>query len=435
MVAYNHPGERPESHWFDPALAFTYCTGTGPLNMRVQIAYGKEHLELEVAEERLIQPAQGTLTPALEDPAGAVRVCLEEPLHYPSLRQSLTPQDHVAIVVDESLPGLPGLLTPILEHIAQAKVAMDALTLICPPSPSRQAWLEELPDRYEEVRLEIHDPSDRKHLSYLATTKGGRRIYLNRTAVDADQIVVLSGRRYDPLLGISGAEGSLFPALSDRATCQELFQHLSMAAPGEVSWPAREEAAEVAWLMGAPFMVQIIGGSGDSVAAVLSGPLASSSEGQRLLDTRWRWTIPCSADTVVASVSGDPGRAQFADLARALACAARVVRSQGRIILLSTAAPVLESGADLLRQVEEPDQALALLGELRPPDRPATFQWAQAVREASVYLLSGLPSQTAEELFTVPLEKPDQVQRLISEGGSVLFLEDAHQALAVVQTT
>ena len=45
---------------------------------------------------------------------------------------------------------------------------------------------------------------------------GGRRLYLNRTLVDADFVVVLSGRDYDPLTGYAGAEAAIFPALVRR---------------------------------------------------------------------------------------------------------------------------------------------------------------------------------------------------------------------------
>ena len=98
------------------------------------------------------------------------------------------------------------------------------VTLLCEPSASQQPWLTDLPDAFEEVRLEVHDPKDRKKLAYLATTRKGRRLYLNRTAVDADQLVVLGRRTYDPLLGYSGAAGALYPALcasagSSRGTC------------------------------------------------------------------------------------------------------------------------------------------------------------------------------------------------------------------------
>src|SRR5207302_1805342 len=104
----------------------------------------------------------------------------------------------------------------------------------------------------------------------------------------ADQLVVLTRRGYDPLLGYSGAEGALYPALGDDAALQESWERLSMAAPGPAPWPLRQEAAEVAWLLGVPFLVQVIEGAGCEVAHVIGGPVESGAEGQRLLDARWR---------------------------------------------------------------------------------------------------------------------------------------------------
>src|SRR5262249_7774663 len=151
---------------------------------------------------------------------------------------------------------------------------------------------------------EVHDPADRQHLSYLATTRNGRRLYLNRTAVDADQLVVLAHRGYDPLLGYAGAEGALYPALSDEATRQEMRGRRSLAAPGSKPWPARQGAAEVAWLLGAPFLVQVIEGAGEDLVHVVAGLAETSGEGQRLLDLQWRVTVDQLADTVVASITG-----------------------------------------------------------------------------------------------------------------------------------
>src|SRR5262249_58713072 len=128
--------------------------------------------------------------------------------------------------------------------------------LLCLPSLFSQEWRTSLPPAFENIRLEVHDPTDRKHLSYLATTRRGRRLYLNRTAVDADQLIVFARRSFDPLLGYSGAAAALYPALSDEATQQEMYSLLSLAVPGDKPWPARKEAAEGAWLLGAPLLVQ-----------------------------------------------------------------------------------------------------------------------------------------------------------------------------------
>ena len=73
-------------------------------------------------------------------------------------------------------------------------------------------------------------------LSYLATTRQGRRIYLNRSAVDADQLILLTGRGYDPRLGIHGAETALYPRLADEATLHEIAGKLSLDAPGRDPW-------------------------------------------------------------------------------------------------------------------------------------------------------------------------------------------------------
>jgi nickel-dependent lactate racemase len=401
--------------------------------MHVEIDHGLEHLQLEVPEGKLVASHRPKPAEPLTDPAAAVRAALETPLGFPALRRALTPDDHVAVFVDERLPRLAELLTPLLEHLVEARIAPDMITLIGESSASGQPWVNELPDTFQDVHVEVHDASDRRKLSYLATTRAGRRIYLNRTAVDADQLVVLSHRGYDPLLGYSGAEGAIYPALSDEATRQELLDRLSLLAPGTAAWPVRQEAAEVAWLLGAPFFVQVIEGPGGDVLHVLGGLKESSDEGQRLLDAQWRITVEKPADLVIASLGGDPAQHDFGDLARALAAASRVVQPGGKIVLLTGSAPVLGPGSALLRQAEDAGQALELLRKQKPPDMAAAFEWASAAQRATLYLYSGLPEETVEELFTVPLDQAGQVQRLINEAGSYLVLNHAHQTMAVVE--
>jgi nickel-dependent lactate racemase len=399
--------------------------------MRIGIEFGRERLELEAPEGDRVSVHGPASAPPLPDPPAAIRDALESPLGFPALRRALTPDDHVVVVLDEHLPRLAELLTPVLEHVRQAGVAPEAVTVLSPPPASTQGWLDDLPDAFQDVHVEVHDPGNRRQLSYLATTRQGRRLYLNRTAVDADQLIVLSGRGYDPLLGYSGAEGTLYPALSDEATRQELYDQLSLAVPGSAPWPVRREAEEVAWLLGAPFFVQVIEGAGEAVAHVLAGLADTSGEGQRRLDAHWRGIVARRAETVVAGVSGDPARHGFADLAAGLAAAARVVKPNGHIVLLSQGTPTLPAAADLLRQAESPAQGLDLLRRHKPAGMTAAFQWAHAVQKARVYLLSGLPAETAEELFATPLDHAGQVQRLLDGGGSFLVLPDAHKTLAV----
>src|SRR5262249_19680364 len=145
-----------------------------------------------------------------------------------------------------------------------------------------------------------------------------------------------------------------------------------------------------------------------------------------------RLSIDKLADLVIAGVGGDPNHHNFSVLSDALACAARVVKPEGKIILLSQAQPLLGPATELLSQAEDPTQALGLLRRHAPPGTAAGFQWASAAQRATIYLLSHLPAETAEELFTVPLEHASQVQRLLGSADSCIILPDAQKTLAVV---
>src|SRR5262245_30977587 len=141
--------------------------------MRVGIDYAQDHLELDVPEAGLIGTHREPPARPLADPAAAMRAALETPLGFPALRRALTPDDLVVIVLDEFVPQLPELLKPLLEHLTEAHVSPAAITLLCPQPLSSQDWRDQLPQAFRAVQIEVHDPSDRRHLSYLATTRHG----------------------------------------------------------------------------------------------------------------------------------------------------------------------------------------------------------------------------------------------------------------------
>jgi nickel-dependent lactate racemase len=249
--------------------------------------------------------------------------------------------------------------------------------------------------------------------------------------VDADQLVVVAGRRYDAVLGYSGAEGAIYPGLSDEATRQQVCSHLSLMAPTAKPWSARREAAEVAWLLGSPFAVEVVEGPGEDVLHVIAGTTDVADEGIDLLNDAWRISVGSLADVVVAAISGDMGRHTFPELAAASAAAARVVKPGGGIVLLTSASAISDESVEFLRHVQDAESALKLLKKVSPSGMAAAYQWASAANRATLYLMSDMPDDLVEDLFAIPLESVTQLQRLIDSRGSRLFLSDAHKTLAV----
>jgi nickel-dependent lactate racemase len=387
--------------------------------MHAGIAYGQRMLDIEIRDGNLIVGRRAPVAPNLADPAQSLRDALEHPIDYPALRLALTPNDHVAIVVDEQMPHMAMLLVPLLEHIQQAGVQPESVTLICPRASAQQSWLNDLPDAFQDVNVEVHQPKDRKKVAYLATTRKERRIYLNRTAVDADQLVVLTRRRFDPRIGYAGGTLDIYPALSDEETATSVSGGKELQA----------EAREVSWLLGAPFFVQLIEGEADGFAHITAGPGESGAVGERLLDERWRIEFDRPADVAIATITGDPSRQTIDDLARAFAAAAAVVKPGGSIVLLTEAAPALESEFQVIRKQDDPSLLAPLLSE-----HSAAALWAAAANQARLYLLSGLAADVAEELFTIPLQHAGQVSKLLTDTATVALIPDAHKVHAVLSS-
>lgn len=361
-------------------------------------------------------------------PRELVRAALERPHGFEPLRRALTPDDRVTVVLDPELPDAAELLAGVLDHLGTAGIGPAAVTVVTPPG-GRSDWVEALPDEYADVTAETHDPADPRKLAYLGTTKDGRRVYLNRTLIDADAVVLLTGRRYDPLTGYAGAEAAVFPGLAGDENRAEVAGELSGDAPTGPD----AEATEVAWLLGTPFLVQVIEGSGGVVQEVVAGLLDSAIEGAIRQDARWRGTVAAEPDLVIAAVAGDPEQVTFFDLARAAACGARVVKPGGRVVVLTDAAPALGDGATLFRGMDGPKGAYKRLAALKPADWPAAYLWAFAAKRASLFLAGGYAADVVEGLFATPVGTPAEVQRLVDAAGAVLVIPDADRAMVTAE--
>lgn len=348
-----------------------------PESAPMRIHYGRRSLDLEIADDQRVTHHRGP--EPLADVKAATAAALESPFQFPPLRLAVTPDDHVALVIGEGLDDPTPILSAIREHLLTAGVDPSAIV---------------------SLRADQHDPTDRTQLAYLATTKGGRRIYLNRSIVDAEAVIVVSARRFDA----PGAEAALFPAFSDSETLSQTIDP--------------DESREVAWLLGLPFHVQLIDANAGGVAEVIAGAADAAREAEKHRDKAWRVTVPRRPDTVIATTSGS-------SIVTALDNASRVVQPNGRIVLMVDGMPLFSEAFDELRRASDADDVRT--------NHPDVKAWARAASHARVAILSDLGHAEAEELFASALSGPEQVQRFLARSADCLILEDSHRSLAVVE--
>ncbi len=358
-----------------------------------RFAFGSRNWEVAVLPSK----RRGDALPEfdLSIPAGArLEKSLEKPfgLNVP-LRKALTPGDGVCIVLDESTPQLDVLLPVLLEHLDSAHIEAGAITILVPSPSGDQTWIDALPEQFEDVRIEVHDPGNPKKLAFLGSTEAGERIDLNRTLVEAEFAIVLGVRRYDPDLGILGGELAIFPTLSDRGT-QTAWYERRKTHPNR----ARKEASEMAWKLGSPFYIQIVEGPADSIAEIVSGFSDAVSQGVKKLANKWKRTVGELADLVVVPISDPAGMVSQRELCGALENAAGVGNA---------------------------DAPLALLfdGELELGDESTQRRWADLAEQHRLFVAN----EQAEALDATPLGSERELQRLIDAAESVRLLPDAHR--------
>jgi hypothetical protein len=399
--------------------------------MRVVVDFEQEQLDLEVPEERLLAEWHGPAGVAPADVTRMVRTALETPRQYPPLRQAVVPGDQVVVALDLEVPAAGGVLRAVCETLVEAGVEAGSITVLTAGDAGLRLQGAGLPGG---VVWSVHDPDDRNHLAYLASTGVGRRVYLNRLLTDADVVVPIGRLAYDARIGYRGPWSVLFPGLSDRETARAFR---SLAAD---DWPDRDhpgealgESAEVSWLLGSQFQVGIVAGTLGPAEAVAGLESIVRTEGACSLDRSWTLEAGQRADLVLAGI-GLPGIPATLDhLAAGLANAARLVQRGGKIVVLSRADGPIGPALQRLLELNDPRLApAALRGHESDPDFTLARQVAGAMAWADVYLLSALDSQAIDDSPLVALGRPEEARRLVAASRACLFLSQAESARARV---
>ena len=400
----------------------------------ISLEYGVDGCwEGEIDGDRLLVHHAGP--PPLNDVVSAIHASLNTPLDFPAVRQAVVPGDRIVLALDRGVPSADEIVAELCATMIAGDVLPENILILQPPSltgartPDPRRLLPEA--IRQEVAWKVHDPTAKDSVGYLASSAGGERIYLAHEVLEADFVIPISRLGFDPVQGRRNVLGMFYPGLSNtEAFTKTLGQGHSELGPDD-DRPLRQLVAELSWLLGIQFGIQVLpSGRRGGAAQILAGqPEAITKFGTSVLDDHWRLRGDERGQTVFLSIpttAGDP--IGWEQLGAALDAARNLVASEGRIIVLCDLEAPAGKGApatpgiDILRSFRSPREALKPLRNAAPPDLLAATQIARATDWASVYLLSRLESEFVEDLFMTPLEGDHEVSRLISQcEGCIVF--------------
>src|SRR3972149_2159114 len=98
--------------------------------VKIPLCYGRESLELDVQDRRVVKVFSGPAAPELPDLSAAVSAALASPLDFPPLHRSVVPGDRVVVVTDPRLANPDRWLAPILAELVRGGVEPSAITVL-----------------------------------------------------------------------------------------------------------------------------------------------------------------------------------------------------------------------------------------------------------------------------------------------------------------
>ena len=408
-------------------------------NLSVQLDFSRAAAAVEVPRGQ-----------ALADLAAAALAALQSPMDFPPLAQCVMPADRVVLALDHDIPQVAHIVAAVVQTLTEAGVEPESITVLqsqadhaAHATDPRQLLPLALQKR---IALLPHNPADRRELAYLAADKAGEAILINRTLHEADVVLPISCLRDSRAAGYFGIHGAVYPTFSDVKT-QQRFRgltalhhhcrcrdhsrsHAHSHDHGSDGDDRRRELAadveHVAWLLGLMFTVQVVPAAGDRVLHVLAGQSDSvRRNGERLYQAAWATPVERRAGLVVAAIEGGSSQQTWENVGRALHVAENFVEADGAIAVCCDLATPPGTAMRQLAGAASHESALKHIAKERPDDTLAAVQLAQALAQHKVYLMSRLDAAAVEELDMIPIEKPDELVRLVKQHDACILLPNA----------
>ena len=372
--------------------------------MEVGVTYPEGRLRLAVDPETLVGVWDGPPKSPSADLAAEVAAALADPLDFPPLERAVVPGDQVVIAADAEAARVPGVVAAVIAALAAAGVERTAIAV----AGSNED---------HGVRRLAHDPADRDSLSYLATTAGGRRVYMSREAIDADLVIPIGVVARGPDGSWRGPWSALFPGLADDSA--------------EVTPDPLGEAFEVAWLLGNQFQIGLIPAA-EGFSGVVAG-LGTSVRDLAIAQIEQRWTFRADRRADVAVLGLDAGAGIEAAWS-AFGSGAGLVRAGGKVVVLSDARGPIGPAAQRLARAESFGAARSLLeGVAGEADLESAKRLAEALAWADLYLWSGFDPELVESLGLIPITHLRQVERLVASAQDVSLVSHAERTLCIAE--
>ncbi len=317
--------------------------------MKVDVRYGRTHLEVEVPDENLMAVCRLQPVSALADPQGEIENALDKFNGTPPLRELAKGKESACVVVCDKTRPVPNslILPPLLRRLEEAGIKRDKITVLIATGTHRPNLGDELVEMLgefvvENYRIENHVATDMESHADLGWTSKGMPILLDRRYVEAELKIIVGLIEPHLMAGYSGGRKILCPGII-AMPCMKVFHGAEfMGHPKSVTGvlddnPVHMTAMEVADKVSCHYAVHVTLDEKRRVTGVFAGGIHETFySGVQFVDKVAKIPIPEPADIVITSSAGYPLDATFYQAIKGLVGVMPILKRGSTVILAAS---------------------------------------------------------------------------------------------------
>jgi len=424
--------------------------------MRLQLAYGRDGLEIELPEDAQVTIIEPQFVPGLADERDAIITALRSPLETPPLCELVQPGDTVAVVFSDLTRPMPNdrVLPLLLDELRSAGVSDEQIVLINALGTHRPQTRTELvrmlgSELVDCYRIVQHDAWDDSSLVEVGRNRSGRPVRVNRDYMEASVRILTGFIEPHFFAGFSGGPKAVLPGISDIDAI--LDNHgASMIADPNATWavtagnPLWEEMLAVAQSTQPAFLLNVTLNRDRQITGVFAGSLiAAHCAGVDFVRRTSMQPVSEPFDIVITSNSGYPLDLNLYQSVKGMSAAARIVRPGGDIIVAAECWDGMPSHGEYRRLLWEASSPAELLNRIMSPGFRCQDQWeaqiqAQIQLKANVHVYAdGLSDEDLQRALLIPCRSIEEtVARLRHDKpeATIAILPDGPQTVPYVKT-
>jgi len=276
-----------------------------------------------------------------------VKTALEHPIGLPRLRQLARHSRNAVIVTCDRTRGLPSHVTTpaVLRELESGGLDRDRVEVLVATGLHKGETMSDVKERFgdeltEDLTVSIHDSDDSGQQTLLGRLSSGTPLYLNRTVVQSDLVIVESTVEPHFFAGFTGGSKVILPGVAGSETILGNHNWRNIddqrSRYGVIENPVRAEADESLRYLRKLFALNLVLDSRKRIVHVSSGDAISSFKmTAEVVDRHSRVRVTSQPDLVITTNGGYPLDRNIYQCVKGIAVPEKILRRDSEIIMVA----------------------------------------------------------------------------------------------------